>query len=246
MNDALVTFFRAIAPYYRGEAALDAVTAALGPSPSPGSRMDFYARLMAANRRRILRQIHPLVHAVVASPERAGVPSLGTWDALVERYARSHPASGWDPNEFGRGFADWLRADDAPSGLAALADWGWQRLTTARAADEWQGELHASVVGAAYAFDLASWAQAFEAGGVVRPLSEERVHGHSTLLVTYRDRGGVTRVLRPMAPELAIIAEAAGDLADTGFAPRERDAIRARLVALGVLRRDAPPAEAHT
>ncbi|MCB9736036.1 MAG: putative DNA-binding domain-containing protein [Deltaproteobacteria bacterium] len=168
LDPGLAAFFGAVAPYYAGAAALDDVTRAIGPSPSGSARMDFYRRLMAANRRRNLAHVFPLVARVVNEPARAGLAAgaLPRWADLVERHAAAHPAPSWDPNEAGAAFPAWLAADPAlPAGLAPLAAWSWALLAVSRAADGGPpGGVAAAVRVDAYPFDVAAWAAAFEAG----------------------------------------------------------------------------------
>ncbi len=241
MRPELERYFAAVTPYLDGSVDLATFETRVGSSPSGARGLAFYQRLMAANRRRILRHVHPLVHAVCSAPTRAGLDaSAPSWTFVVERYTRAVVPAHWDPNELGRDFAAWLA--EAYPVLAPLAVWSWSLLATARAPLREPGErLDPSVAAASYTFDVAAWASRFERGDPVVPLPVAAREGPAIVLTTYRDPSTLrAMVLRPSVAELVVLADAAGDGGDVMLPPAERARAESRLVALGLIAVAAP------
>jgi hypothetical protein len=240
-------FFAAATAYLWGRAPADELVLALGPSPSGATRLDFYRRLMAANRRRILRQVYPTLAEIFAEPARVGILSLPTWDDLVDAYAACHPATSWDPNDFGRQLPAWLATTDVPSPLVHIADWSWRLLAAARApradttgATATADRLDPSVGAAVYPFDVPRWVRRFSAGQAVTPLVPPPAAPTPMVIVVYRHpHSWRTRYLQPSPAELVVLAQAAGEHHPSDGVEGTEPA-RRRLTELGLIRGARP------
>lgn len=236
MTPDLQAFFDTMVPYYQSRTELDHVVRTLGASPSGPVRFDFYRRLMAANRRRILRHVFPSLHRLWTAPGRGGLEPLPmTWDELAARFADAHPVGHWDPNELGRALPDWLEAQAFSGPIIEAARWSWRLLSSARAEDGWDGRIHRSVSADYHPFDVAQWLESLERAPSGPPPTDTGL-----VLVVYRDRTRqATRVLRPTVFELAALARASGEEVE-GLDLDAVDRGERRLVTLGLLAEPTP------
>ena len=233
MNQA-TPFFAALGLYLEGRSSLASVEAELGPSPSGSVRMEFYRRLMVANRRRILKHVFPTLAAIFAEPERAGLMELPSWSDLSESFARAHPPSSWDPNDFGRHLPAWLAASPLPEALSHIADWSWRLLAAARAPDPGGPGLHPSVSAVAYPFDLPAWVARFERREPVRSLAA--IADPGVLVVVFRDPETLRpKYLRPTPVELLALGSTAGERFDDAVDPSALNLAISRLTTLGLI-----------
>jgi hypothetical protein len=209
-------FFDHAAPYFAGATRLADFDSALGSGPSRPERREFYPRLMAANVRRILRAVFPILGDIVSDPRRAGLASLPPWADLCADFIASRPSGHWSPNALGEAFPEFLASRGGlPVGLVAIGDWSLRLLHAQRSpsasAAVLEGGLADGVSAALYPFDVAAWITAFQAGAADLPRAH--AEGPAVFLVAFRDPAeGGTRVLRPTAVELLALGIASGEV----------------------------------
>lgn len=227
-HPSVATFFQHVAPFLAGQTTCETLTEQLGPSCSPPRRLLFYQRLMAANVRRILRAVFPIVADIIANPERVGLAGVPSWERLSAEFVAAHPTSHWSPSALGASFPAYLEARaDVPPGLASLATWCLQ-LLAARTAETGVGRLAAGVIAAHYRFDVA------------RPIQHlsDATRGPPIVLVVHRVASGEIRVLRPDPFEVAALGLASGEVGSDalGAIPADRLARASdRLIELGLI-----------
>lgn len=125
---SLEAFFAGIQPMLAGRSSAAALEQTLGPSPSGTDNLAFYRELIIRDQRKALFDLFHPVKALLDRRDR------NLWRQLVDSFARHHPASGHDPNEFGRPFPAFLSGDtlDLDLGpqrgcMAEVADFCWTR-----------------------------------------------------------------------------------------------------------------------
>jgi hypothetical protein len=117
-------FFEHWVPVLRGERSASEAQRALGGSRSPDADLSFYRTLMQRNTTGILASLFPATRAafIALAP--------GHWLPTAARYERAHPATSYEPNEFGRNFPIFLAAaraagDPLLAALEEIADYEW-------------------------------------------------------------------------------------------------------------------------
>jgi len=238
---SVVAFFDRVVPFLSGQTTCEELAAQLGPSRSPPRRLLFYQRLMAANVRRILRAVFPVVADIIAHPERVGLATVTSWERLSSDFIAAHPTAHWSPNALGAAFPEYLEARvDLPRGLADLATWCLQ-LLAARTAEAGVGHLAAGVSAAHHRFDVArltaSLAEATP-GAALREDLAAAARGPAIVLVAYRLPSGDVRVLRPDPFEVAALGLASGEVDRDALGALQVDRLadaRGRLIALGLI-----------
>jgi len=226
-HPSVAEFFHQVVPFLAGQTTCEALTEQLGPSCSPPQRLLFYQRLMAANVRRILRAVFPVIAEIIASPERVGLASVTSWERLSAEFVAAHPTAHWRPNALGAAFPEYLETRaDLPRGLADLANWCLQ-LLAARTAETGVGRLAPGVSAAHYRFDVAKLLArladaksdkelAVSPSAAVAELPPPQlavaIVGPPIVLVVHRVASGEIRVLRPDPFEVAALALASGEV----------------------------------
>lgn len=239
MAPSLGAFFAATSEFFAGRLSHADWRDTLGPSPSAPSRHVFYPRLMAANVRRILRAVFPVLADVFAAPSRAGLTALPSWAELCADYVSICPSSAWAPNALGDGLPDYLAVrTDLPEGLTDLAAWSLQLLRAGveGPANAGSSRLAPGVSAAPYTFDVAAYFQRFSEGSAhLADLAAARL-GPPVILVAYRDPVSLrVRVLRPSAAILRALGVAAGELAPPAEPAPAYDSALASLIHKGLI-----------
>jgi hypothetical protein len=239
-------------PLLRGELAVTALDPALDVADAQRDGLEYYQTLVARNFNKILCDVHWATHRLVAAADRA------SWSALVRAYRRSAPCDQSDPNEFARGFPEFLATGEgADLVLAALgptraalvrlahqlADLCWLRHAVAVARIPEEGDspdpqldevgLDRWVFVRGYDADTLGWTAAIARG---EPFAVELV---PTALIVHQHRlTRLSRVVRASPPMVAVIGARAGLPAAAAWVAAHRDAAdpaAAELVRLGVL-----------
>ncbi len=262
LEPSIAAFFDAAAPFMSGAITHSEFALRLGPGPSPDHRTLFYQRLMAANVRRILRALFPVLYAIFKEPARAGLDALPTWAELCADFVATLPSRHWSPNALGDALPGYLEAHQEigagglaepgvsrmqwPQGLDAIAGWSLQRLRAGREA-EGVGRVMPGVSAGTYAFDVAHWMGLFESNGEAS--LRLALGGPKVVLVAYRDPTHQTvRVLRPEPLGLLALGIASGQVArPSQHAQHVQDAVatkrleqaEAQLIALGLIAKPA-------
>lgn len=234
----LQRFFDAMVPFLRGEASADELQRQLGASPSPDAHLDFYAQLIAANHRRIMRYLCPATAQACADLH----PEV-SWDALVADYARQRPSGHWDLNTFGAGLPGWLVEQPELAhreALAQVADYEYLLYTTTRDTrpfDPAAEALNPTASIRSYTHTVPMFVRAHKQGRP-QPLKATPV----TVLFYRRPSDRVVRFLQPTLPMLLAFAWSTGEAdaeacAQGGVSKRALIAAAERLIEAGVIGR---------
>jgi hypothetical protein len=217
---SLAEFFDAWGALLRGDASPDETEARLGPSPSGTDAVAFCQRLYHHHRETTLRQLFPMVAALLGAEAFA---------RLTVAYAAAHPAQGAEIRAWGEAFPAFVAAwGGAPpserAGAADLALLAQARRRVRYAVDDAPGVL--VVVG----HDALATERALRAGelAVIRP-------GPRALLV-FRPTGRASaRDLVLDGPRLAAWLTATGQPVPAALAAVDASVGRAALVRAGAI-----------
>ena len=124
MDAELARFFAHWVPVLRGECSASDAQRELGRSRSGEANLSFYRSLMERNATAILSSLFPATRAAFIRW------APGQWLRVAASYERAHPATSYEPNEFGRQFPDFLggaRRAGEPllAALEEIADYEW-------------------------------------------------------------------------------------------------------------------------
>lgn len=230
MDAELARFFTHWVPLLRGERGVSEVEGALGQSRSRPRDLGFYRTLMERNTASILTALFPATRAAFI----AWAP--GHWLRTVASYERAHPASGCEPNEFGRyfpQFVSYMRIIDGslPAALEELADYEWLSYALgagipAEASSQPSPESYAL---RQYDHDVPALATEIQSGRVVSPATQV------VLVLYYRERDtGRARALYPSRAAVLALARCAGVAAPSTDSEEALDAAERELTTLGV------------
>jgi hypothetical protein len=237
MSARMEAFFSAMNAFLAGDSNAADVERALGPSASGTARLALYQTFVKRQREDVLDSLFPAVkhacHAVRAN----------LWSEATTTFTRAHPPSDWEPNRFGKSFADfWSRraaADPSiPSYLEELADYAYIRYAASVAIEPSDGVgLDSSLYVRRYDHDVVAFTRAITDD--VRPAPKAPSAVPRTLIVAW---SRTTHTLTELHPSLAVMAAIGRRLGDDSAKGREDapsesdvDAAERELIARGVL-----------
>ncbi len=123
MNEFPERFFSAVVPFLRGEQPVEQLCRELGAGKSGPARLQYYRTLMTRNVNLILSSLYPTVRRLCE------LQSETLFFELAAEYDRDHPAAHFEPNQFGRHFAEFLQGRSGEFGLPPfyedVADYEW-------------------------------------------------------------------------------------------------------------------------
>ena len=243
MNPWLEDFFARMQPFLLGASSVEAVEAALGPSPSGTESLDFYRILLERNYFKIMKALFPTIRTVALTIDEE------LWGTLVREYVREHPTRGCrDPNLMGVGFSDWLarRREDAsvegpkyPALLEELAEYHWIDYMAGVAPDTDDDGFEKRIFVRQFTYHMPKAVKRLrkaEAEGTEVKLPKKKPN----VLVLYRSwKDDKVKVLFPTNETLAVFARRQGLELPPPLAQLDSDAVGATessLVDMGVLR----------